>query len=127
MGRITDHRDALSGDIAAMADRSSHQTVARPLHLCPCCGSGLVQPLTWEQAGGRFSWRVARRCPECEWLGSSVHNVKEIDAFDEQLELGSQELAGELRALEHANMSEMATSFAIALDNDLIGADDFAR
>ena len=110
-----------------MADRSSNRTVDRTLHLCPCCGSSLIQPISWEQTSDRNGWRVGRRCPECEWLGDSVHNVREIDAFDEQLELGSQELVDELRSMEHANMSEMATTFITALSSDLIGADDFAR
>jgi hypothetical protein len=109
-----------------MAEQASKRTVAPSLHVCPCCGSGLVQPTCWEQEGDRAHWRVWRRCPECEWSADSVHGAAEIDAFDEQLDLGSQELAGELRALEHANMSGMAETFLVALRNDLIGADDFA-
>lgn len=108
-----------------MGHRSPHQTANRSLHVCPVCESFLVQPTSWEQSGDRFTWRVGRRCPECQWTSESVHSPVEIDAFDEQLELGAQELAGELAALEHANMSAMATSFIVALDNDLITADDF--
>jgi hypothetical protein len=96
------------------------------LHLCPECGSDLVQPTFWEQAGDRAHWRVWRRCPECEWFSQGVHGEDEIDAFDEQLDLGAHELAEELRALEHANMTDMADAFVTALDTDLIGADDFA-
>jgi hypothetical protein len=127
MGRITDHRNALNLDIAAMADRRSDETLDLTLHVCPACSSGLVQPLAWEQEEDRGGWRVSRRCPECEWAGASVHNEVEIDAFDEQLDLGSQELADQLRSLEHANMSQSANAFVRALDQDLIGADDFAR
>lgn len=127
MGRITDHRNPLGVDIAAMAESSPDKTVDLTLHVCPACGSGLVQPTAWEQLDGRNGWIVSRRCPECEWWGQSVHDEVEIDAFDEQLDLGSQELAGELRALEHANMSELARTFIAALHQDLIGADDFAR
>jgi hypothetical protein len=126
MGRNTDHRGGLEGDIAAMAEQASGKTTAPSLHVCPCCGSELVQPTCWEQEGDRTHWRVWRRCPECEWSGDSVHGSVEIDAFDEQLDLGSQELAGELRALEQANMSAMAEAFLIALHDELIGADDFA-
>jgi len=110
-----------------MAERSPQKTASPPLHLCPCCGSNLVQPVSWEQTGDRSGWRVGRRCPECEWVGESVHGLGEIDAFDEQLELGSCELANELRSMEHQNMSEMAAVFIYALADDLIGADDFAR
>ena len=126
MGRNTDHRGGLEDDIAAMAEQASGKTTAPSLHVCPCCGSGLVQPTCWAQEGDRSHWRVWRRCPECEWSADSVHGTVEIDAFDEQLDLGSQELAGELRALEHANMSAMAEAFLVALHSDLISADDFA-
>jgi hypothetical protein len=95
------------------------------LHVCPECGSCLVQPTCWEQAGDRAQWRVWRRCPECEWSSQGVHGEQEIDAFDEQLDIGAHELADELRALEHANMAAMAEAFATALAADLICADDF--
>jgi len=95
------------------------------LHVCPECGSGLVQPTCWEQAGDRAHWRVWRRCPECEWACQGVHGEREIDAFDEQLDIGAHELADELRALERSNMTAMADTFAAALAADLITADDF--
>ncbi|HZO04948.1 MAG TPA: hypothetical protein VFB52_01040 [Solirubrobacterales bacterium] len=97
----------------------------KDLHICPECGSDLVQPTFWEQAGDRAHWRVWRRCPECEWFCQGVHGEDEIDAFDEQLDIGAHTLADELRALEHANMSDMADAFVAALHADLIGADDF--
>lgn len=109
-----------------MAEPGIDKTADRSLHVCPGCGSRLVQPTSWEQEEDRSHWRVWRRCPECEWACESVHNEVEIDAFDEQLDLGAHELADQLRSLEHANMSEMATSFVVALYSDLIGADDFA-
>ena len=98
----------------------------KDLHICPQCGSELVQPTCWEQAGDRSHWRVWRRCPECEWSCEGIHGESEIDAFDEQLDLGAHELADELRALEHANMAEMTEVFVTALAADLITADDFA-
>lgn len=102
------------------------KTTDRFLHICPECGSHLVQPTRWKQEADRSRWRVWRRCPECEWTNDAVHSETEIDAFDEQLDEGAHELAEELRSLEHSNMSEMAASFIAALSHDLIGADDFA-
>ncbi|HEV2790346.1 MAG TPA: hypothetical protein VGV69_03505, partial [Solirubrobacterales bacterium] len=96
------------------------------LHLCPECGSHLVQPTSWEQEADPSRWRLWRRCPECEWACESVHSEVEIDDFDEQLDLGARELANELRSLEHGNMSEMADTFIAALAGDLIGPEDFA-
>jgi hypothetical protein len=109
-----------------MQEPDAEQRTVAPLHLCAECGSHLVQPTCWEQAGGRGNWRVWRRCPECEWTCEGVHGEAEIDAYDEQLDLGAHELADELRALEHANMSDMADTFVVALSSDLISADDFA-
>jgi len=95
------------------------------LHICPDCGSQLVQPTSWEQAADRTHWRIWRRCPDCEWSCDDVHGEREIDAFDEQLDIGTHELADELKALEHANMAELADTFVAALEADLISADDF--
>lgn len=103
----------------------NHTQEIAALHVCPECGSGLVQPTCWEQAGDRSHWRVWRRCPECEWSCQGVHGEREIDAFDEQLDFGAHTLADQLRALEHENMSEMAHAFVTALSHDLITADDF--
>ncbi len=105
---------------------TADKAATRSLHICPRCGSELVQPTCWEQASDRTHWRVWRRCPECEWTADGIHGEAEIDAFDEQLDLGALELGEELRSLEHANMSAMAEAFLIALRDDLIGPDDFA-
>ncbi len=104
---------------------TSQTQTATGLHVCPRCGSRLVQPTCWEQTDDRFHWRVWRRCPDCEWNCDAVHGEREIDDFDEQLDLGTHELAEELRALERENMAQMAAAFATALDADLITADDF--
>ena len=109
-----------------MSEPLANRIANRMLHVCPECASNLVQPTSWKQEENRTHWRVWRRCPECEWTSEEVHDEVAIDAFDEQLDLGSHELADELRALEHANMSEMAASFITALTHDLIGADDFS-
>jgi hypothetical protein len=110
-----------------MSEQSRNRTkaTAQQLHICPECGSCLVQPTCWEQAGDRSRWRVWRRCPECEWSCQGIHGEHEIDAFDEQLDQGAHELADELKALEHANMADMTDAFVVALAADLIGADDF--
>ena len=95
------------------------------LHVCEACGSGLVQPTRWEQAGGRGHWRLWRRCPECEWRSDAIHGEREIDAYDEELDSGTQALSGVLKQLERESMQRIVDSFAAALDADLIGADDF--
>jgi len=109
-----------------MKDMGRTQTeTAAGLHICPSCGSCLVQPMSWEQGEDRAHWRIWRRCPECEWHSDAVHGEREIDDFDEQLDLGTHELAEELHAMEHENMAQMADAFATALATNLITAEDF--
>jgi hypothetical protein len=98
---------------------------AKGLHVCESCGSGLVQPTRWEQTRDRGHWRLWRRCPECEWSSDAVHGEREIDAYDEELDCGTQELAGVLQDLVRENMQRVADSFAAALAADLLTADDF--
>jgi len=95
------------------------------LHVCPECGSGLVQPTRWEQTAKRGHWHLWRRCPECEWRSDGIHGEGEIDSFDETLDDGAETLSAELRELEHETMREVVESFATALASDLITADDF--
>lgn len=47
------------------------------------------------------------------------------DDFDEQLDLGTRELAEELHAMEQESMRYVADTFAAALAADLITAADF--
>jgi hypothetical protein len=109
-----------------MRNASADQTKTNPgLHVCPQCDSQLVQPTCWEQAGDRGHWRLWRRCPECEWHSNKVYGEAEIDAFDEELDLGTRTLSDVLKALERENMQWVADTFSAALDADLISADDF--
>ena len=106
------------------ADRTGTKTETG-LHICPDCGSRLVQPTRWEQTAKRGHWRLWRRCPECEWRCDGIHGEREIDAFDEALDDGADALATELHELEREGMREIAATFAAALAADLISADDF--
>jgi hypothetical protein len=108
----------------AHASRTETKTTAG-LHICPACSSDLVQPTCWEQAGDRGHWRLWRRCPECEWQSNAVHGEREIDAYDEALDLGTLALSEVLKALEQENMQFIVETFTAALGADLITADDF--
>ena len=109
-----------------MRNASASQTnTASGLHVCPRCESPLVQPTCWEQAEDRNHWRLWRRCPECEWHCDEIHGEAEIDAFDEELDLGTRALAEVLKAIEHENMEYVAETMRAALEADLITADDF--
>ena len=100
------------------------------LHVCPNCSSGLVQPTRWEhatEAGKRVigSWRIWLRCPECEHTENKVADEKTIDAYDQKLDAATGIVTKQLRQMESDNMARAADSFAIALEHDLINADDF--
>src|SRR5512146_1159694 len=108
----------------AHANHTKTKNVAG-LHICPACKSELVQPTCWEQAEERGQWRLWRRCPECEWQCNGVHGEREIDAYDENLDLGTLALSEVLKALEQENMRYIVETFTTALGVDLITADDF--
>lgn len=109
-----------------MRDGGPNQTKAEALHVCPACASHLVQPLSWERAAQRGHWHLWRRCPECEWHGDGVHGEVEIEAYDLELDSGTEELNDGLRVLARENMERLTESFVRALDSDLISAEDFA-
>jgi hypothetical protein len=94
------------------------------MHVCPDCGSSLVQPADWfEQGAGR--WHVTLRCPECDWSGDGAFSQDEVDEYDAELERGGQELLADLRSLTRANMEEEAGRLARALAADVILPEDF--
>ena len=105
-----------SGDRPAAQDPS--------LHVCSRCPSELVYPVAWEEVG-RSSWRVALRCPECEQLREGVFPQQVVDAFDEQLDAGTDALAADLRRLTRANMADELARFAAAIHADAILPEDF--
>lgn len=94
------------------------------LHVCRQCGSQLVHPTCWTEAG-QGSWQVTLRCPECETLREGVFTQGAVDAFDEELDSGTEAVAADLRRLTHANMSAEGERFFAALAADAILPEDF--
>jgi len=94
------------------------------LHLCLSCGSELVYPTSWDEADNQ-SWRVALRCPECESVREGVFSQRTVDAFDEELETGTDALTADLRSLCRANMADEVERFAAALEAGAILPEDF--
>lgn len=97
--------------------------VATELHICRECGSDLVYPTDWAQAGQR--WSVRLRCPDCEWHGEGVYGQDAVDRFDEILDDGSQAILDDLMKLTHANMSDEIDLFVDAIQRDLVLPEDF--
>jgi len=94
------------------------------LHACPACESELVQPEWWEEAGDG-AWRVALRCPECEHRHAGVYAQSAVDAYDERLDDGADELTAAYRRLVRENLAYELERFAGALQADALLPEDF--
>lgn len=107
--------------------RESHaatEPAVAELQHCPECGSDLVHPLEWDPVDMR-RWRVALRCPECEWRSVGIYGKDVLERFDEALDAGTDALVTNLRRLQRANMEYELVRFNLALGNDLILPEDF--
>lgn len=94
------------------------------LHSCNSCGSNLVYPLTWEEAG-EDAWAVSLRCPDCEHRRDGIFSQDTVAAFDEELDLGTDALTSDYRRLCRANMADEIDRFVTALEADAILPEDF--
>jgi hypothetical protein len=97
---------------------------AELLHVCLECGSTLVYPTDWEEAGPDH-WEVSLRCPNCEWRGSGIFHQDVVEAFDDELDRGIDVLLADYRALVSSNMEDEIDRFAKALDAGAILPADF--
>ena len=82
----------------------------RDLCICEMCASELVEPVEWA-AAGPDRWRVALRCPNCEYWTEGVFSQECVDRFDERLDDGTAVLLADLKRLQQANMAEDVRPF----------------
>jgi hypothetical protein len=94
------------------------------LHVCLGCGSGLVYPVEWEEAGPD-NWSVLLHCPDCDLHREGVFCQDTVESFDEELDRGADILAGGYKRLMRANMAEEIERFVGALNADAILPEDF--
>jgi hypothetical protein len=94
------------------------------LHVCPDCDARLVYPVHWTEVD-RANWEVMLRCPNCEWIHTSVFDQETVERFDEELDRGTDSLVDDLKRLIQANMEEDIERFAHALARDHILPEDF--
>jgi len=97
---------------------------ARALHLCDACGSDLVHPVAWQEAGPTH-WEVDLRCPNCGLEETGVFDQATVDRFDDELDRGTRALVRDLTRLTHANMEDEVERFVAALHAEHIVPDDF--
>lgn len=109
---------------AAAAREAALAEAANDLTQCGACGSRLVQPIDWLDAG-RHHWRLLVRCPNCEACGTVVVEDDLVDFYDIELERGAAELARSLSDLVQERIGREVAQFADALRRDLILPEDF--
>jgi hypothetical protein len=94
------------------------------LHICPQCGSHLVQPLDWQEAPQGY-WELILHCPNCDWLDEGVFDQDQVDSLEERLDEGLARMLSDLRRLTQSNMAEEIERFTAALQGDLVLPEDF--
>lgn len=118
---------AVTGTAAPVATPPTIDTTGdTDLHVCSSCSSSLVYPLDWEEAG-ETHWQVTLRCPNCEWSGTGIFEQATVEAFDEELDRGTEALVSDLRRMIQANMEQEIDRFVQALDVDALLPEDFGR
>ncbi len=106
---------------------SSFRTLAEPdqaLHVCTACSSELVYPTGWEEAG-RDRWRVQLRCPDCEDRREGIFSQSTVEAFDQELDAGTEVITAGYHALCRDNMAVEVDLFMAALGSGAILPEDF--
>jgi hypothetical protein len=116
--------DQPSAAAAAPAREPVAPTGDQPLHICTDCGSDLVYPTDWQEAGPDH-WEVDLRCPNCEWRGSGTFHQDIVESFDDELDRGIDVLLSDYRALVSSNMEDEIDRFAKALEHGAILPADF--
>ena len=96
----------------------------RGLHMCPDCGSGLVQPIDWEEAP-EDCWNLALNCPNCDWYAEGLFTAEQVRDLEDRLDEGLADMLRDLQRLTQANMADQIDRFVTALYADQILPEDF--
>lgn len=96
---------------------------ADPMLACPDCGSDKVAMDA--QTHGEDHWDVTIMCGDChEMRGALLTNAQAVD-LDLALAETDEAMLRALVALDMERWRDEAATFVVALQRDLIGADDF--
>jgi hypothetical protein len=98
--------------------------VDRGLHVCPDCGSGLVQPIDWSEAPDDC-WNLLLNCPNCDWYTEGLYNADQVRDLEDRLDEGLADMLRDLQRLTQANMADQIDRFVNALNADQILPEDF--
>ncbi len=109
-------------------DRESPDLVGSerpPLWRCPHCDSPFVQLIKAERSEAECI-SIELICPEClAWMAGDFE-ADEVAKFMREVRSGKAELKKVYENLVESNMAQMASTFTRALQQDLIGPDDFS-
>jgi hypothetical protein len=91
---------------------------------CRACGAEAVIPVDWEDGGDE--WHISLRCGACGDRRDVTLDDGEAREFDRALDRGVRRIGREVRRRDRQRLEAETESLSIALEQDLIGADDFA-
>ena len=96
----------------------------RPMHRCPECNSGFVQPIDWDMVD-RSDWRVTLLCPNCELVTTDIYSQKQVTELDKELERGMRKLQITASKVTRTIMEAETELFVQALEANAITPFDF--
>lgn len=124
-GRIIEILYLITGKSPFASAPQEPEAHREDLHICTSCDSNLVYPYRWEEKENDI-WHVCLRCPNCEHYREGEFDLDAVQAFDDVLNDGSEELLQEVKELSKENMKQYAERFLGALAADAIQPMDFA-
>jgi hypothetical protein len=95
------------------------------LALCRQCRHETVVPVRRE-ATGPSRWWIRLRCGSCGSFREVLVTDEEALALDARLHRSAQPIADAIERLDRQRMARMADALAVALNCDLVDAQDFA-
>lgn len=95
------------------------------LTVCPSCGSALLQALRTRTASGGAGVSVELRCPDCRAWMRATCTPAQARELDRHQHAGRQTLVASYERSVAESMESLAFCLQVALDRDLLCADDF--
>jgi hypothetical protein len=94
------------------------------LHQCAYCHDDYVVPVWYEDL--EHGWHLLLRCGQCETYRAVVVSDDTAQAYERDLERGVAQIRAAADELDAARMTRQVAAFIVALERDLIDAEDFA-
>ena len=93
------------------------------LHQCANCHDDFVVPVKVEDLHDK--WHLLLRCGQCETYRAVVIGDDVAHAYERDLDRGAAQIRASLKVIDAERMTDLVATFVVALERDLIGADDF--